>query len=624
MNYSASVRRAVTIERLAYGFALRKSARLGGIFQADEDRPVVVVLRLPAGSSLAEYAAAAEIMVAETPALISKIAVAAPKVPRKGAPDAEVICAEIKKPRSLMVVWPNGHDLPREIALAADRIVEVEEVRPSHLMAAVKATDGRLLDPAMARRLLAHSHADLFAALRRGRPFDVVLRRLDATKPAPEKAKDGPLIEDMVGFGEAKAWGQSLACDINEWKAGRLGWKDVDRGVLLSGPPGTGKTLYAGVLARTCGASLVATSVSRWQSAGHLDDTLAAMRRSFEDAAKSKPCILFLDEFDAIGDRATFRGGEHEIYWTQCVNLLLELMDGHERLEGVVVVAATNFPDKIDPAFRRAGRLDRHIGISLPDHAERRRLASEYFGDHLSERDFDRIAVATSGLTGADFERAGRDARRAGRRAGREIVIDDVLAHLPTPTVIVGPNRRTISLHEAGHAIVGAALEVGVLKTVAVPWETRGAQPAGFAHFEMDGAQLVNREMLLARIAMILGGRAAEEVILGTAYDGAGAGEGSDLHHASDLATMMVVQFGMGGSLSYRTVKSVADRDRVRADDRAVAARVERILAEQMKRAADIVRARRLAVQTVADILVEKGIVEGEEVHRILKQGAAA
>jgi cell division protease FtsH len=442
------------------------------------------------------------------------------------------------------------------------------------------------------------------------------VRALDGTASIEE----GLGLEVLVGYGEAKRWGLSLAEDIRLWKDGKLAWADVDRGLLLSGPPGTGKTMFAGALARSCEAHLVATSVARWQAAGHLDDTLKSMRKVFDEAVAQKPSILFIDEVDGIGDRVRLVGNEHETYWSQVVNFLLEMIDGHTRLDGVVIVGATNYPDAIDAALRRPGRLDRHIKISLPDHEDRKQLAFSYFGAHLSSGDVERIAAATAGFTGAHFEKAGRDARRVARRAGRPVSVDDILTVLPAPKRIAGDERRMIALHEAGHAVVGVRLGVGTLNTVAVPWEAHASQPLGFAQFQFEAGLPMERQSRLDHIAMTLGGRAAEEEILGTAFDGAGAAEGADLHRASDLATVMELQLGMGEGLAYFNLKSIEQRDRVRQSNRDVVARVERVLRQEMERSREIVRLFRPAIERIADILIVEAIIEGDEVRRIVQE----
>ncbi|PDT22315.1 AAA family ATPase [Rhizobium hidalgonense] len=613
-------RRTVTLERVTYGFALKTAARLGGAFKKTESgRQIVIVLRLPVGSAFDEYVAAASVMVREVEAL-RNFAVAAPRIGNKGGIDFQTISSDLKSRPSLLIVWPSGYAMPREIALAADRAVDVGPVRPFHLVAGAKQFASQNIDLAEARKMMEYPLSEVFAAFRTGRPASSVLARLTEMADNAPRPVDGPSLGDLVGYGEARTWGLSLAQDIGAWREGALAWTDVDGGLLLSGAPGTGKTMFAGALARSCGAHLVATSVARWQAAGRLDDTLKAMRKSFDEASTHKPSILFIDEFDGISDRARVVGTEHETYWTQVINFLLELIDGHERLEGVVVIGATNHPDAIDAALLRPGRLDRHIKISLPDNEERKHLARTYFGDQLSESDVEAIAAATAGFAGAHFEKTSREARRAARRTGRAVSIEDVLAALPVPKRIAGGERRMVAIHEAGHAVVGVRLGVGELKTVAVPWEAHASHPLGFAHFQFDENPLWDRQEYLDQVAVTLGGRAAEEMILGTAFDGAGAAEGCDLHKASDLATMLELQLGMGEGLAYFNLKSVEQRDRIRQNNTVVAARVERLLGREMARSREIVTRFRAAVEKIADILAEKAIIEGDEVRRIIRE----
>ncbi|NTG27187.1 AAA family ATPase [Agrobacterium rhizogenes] len=619
MNNLPQGRRTVTLERVAYGLTLKSAARLAGAFKKNETgRQIVIALRLPAGSAFEEYVAAASVLVRNDGGL-GHFTIAAPRLGNKGGVDLQTITSDLKVKTAVLIVWPSGYPMPKEITLAAERIVDVAPVRACHLVAAAKQFTGQTVDIAEATKMMEFPLSDVFAAFRAGRPASSVLARLSEAETIARPTAAGPRLEDLAGYGEAKTWGLSLAKDIDAWREGSLAWADVDRGLLLSGEPGTGKTMFAGALARSCCAHLVATSVARWNAAGYLNDTLKAMRKSFDEAIAHKPSILFIDEFDGISDRARIVGTEHETYWAQVINLLLELIDGHERLDGVVVIGATNHPNAIDAALLRPGSLDHHIRISLPDGEERKHLARAYFGEQLSDREVDAISAATAGLTGAHFEKAGREARRAARRNGGAVSIEDVMAVLPVPKRIAGGERRMVALHEAGHAVVGVRLGVGTLETVAVPWQAYFS-PLGFAHFRFDDDPLMDKQEYLDQIAMTLGGRAAEEVILGTAFEGAGAAEGADLHKASDLATKMELQLGMGEGLAYSNLKSVDQRDRARQDNPVVAARVERLLAREMERSREIVTRFRAAVEKIADVLVEKAIIEGDEVRRIIRE----
>lgn len=158
------------------------------------------------------------------------------------------------------------------------------------------------------------------------------------------------------------------------------------------------------------------------------------------------------------------------------------------------------------------------------------------------------------------------------------------------------------------------------MNTVAVPWETHAGQPLGFAHFEVEESQLRERQGCLDRIAVLLAGRAAEEVVIGSAFDGAGDAEGCDLHKASDLATRMEVQLGMGEGLGYFNLTSIEQRDRFRRNNPGVAARVERVLVREMERSREIITRFRSAIELIADVLVEKAIIEGDQVRTIVRE----
>lgn len=173
------------------------------------------------------------------------------------------------------------------------------------------------------------------------------------------------LVEEVAGYGEAKAWAMELGQDLALWREGQLGWAEMSTRLLLSGPPGTGKTTFAKALCNTLQVPLLATSVAQWLEPGYLGDVLKLMSNAFATARQHAPSILFIDEFDNIGSRGS--SDRYQDYWESLINRLLELLDGTGRSEGVVVIAATNRPEKIDPALLRSGRLERHVIIPKPD-----------------------------------------------------------------------------------------------------------------------------------------------------------------------------------------------------------------------------------------------------------------
>jgi cell division protease FtsH len=179
--------------------------------------------------------------------------------------------------------------------------------------------------------------------------------------------KDHLLVENLAGYGDAKRWALDLKLDLSTWHQGQVDWSDLSTRLLLSGPPGTGKTTFAKALCNTLQMPLVSTSVARWLETSHLGDVLAAMTTTFEHATKAAPCILFIDEIDNIGNRGGGSERHYDDYWSTLVNRMLELLDGASKTEGVIVVGATNNPEKIDAALLRSGRLERHIMIPMPD-----------------------------------------------------------------------------------------------------------------------------------------------------------------------------------------------------------------------------------------------------------------
>jgi hypothetical protein len=330
---------------------------------------------------------------------------------------------------STIVVWSDPSAIDSELLLFADAVVDTPLPSVRQMRAAFQR-NGVCLSFDDAEMLLSQTWSRLEFAFPPDRPVFAGLQRLRTC--SPEAAKGNGKSADVTsavgqfelhGFGDAAIWGAELAHDLASYKAGLLPWSDVDAGAIISGPPGTGKTRFAELLAQACAVPIVATSAAaRWQAQGALNDFLAAMKADFDKAASKAPSLLFIDEIDTFSDRGNYKG-QHLDYHRQTVNGLLEQLDGFQRRTGVVVIAATNFPEHLDAALRRPGRLGRHLEIRLPDAPTRERIFESIAGFPVPKCQADHFRRGTEGMSGADIEQVVRDARRLARKRGEAMVI---------------------------------------------------------------------------------------------------------------------------------------------------------------------------------------------------------
>jgi len=512
--------------------------------------------------------------------------------------------------------------IPPHFAAVANAIVDVPPRCTKRLAGAVWHLVGKHAADADTDCLAAHDTDVVSALLRTTRcpaRAAAALRKLAADAPPPAARPSGPRLEDLHGYGEAQAWGLDLARDLADWRSGTLPWADVDRGVLLSGPPGTGKTTFAAALARTCGAHFIAGSYAAWQSAGHLGDFQRALRKAFADARKHAPTILLIDEIDAIGSRASGDSHDRE-YSNKVIASFLEVLDGAEGREGVVVVGCANHPDDLDPALRRPGRLDRHIVIPVPDGKARLGILRHHLSGALAGEDLSAVVDLTEDWTGAALEKLVRDARRLARRHRRDMTVGDMLECLPSRVPVPEEARWRIAVHEAGHAVVG--LETAGDEIVSV--EVARMRTAGDERLRASVTWRADEDALLIapagsyldRIATVLGGMAAERVVFGDASDGSGGPEESDLAKATRLAAALEGSLGLGGTLTHLATLDQAHL--LATKDFTIRKSVEATLQECLKRAEAIVTERREDVLAVARAVMEREKLTGEEVREIV------
>ncbi len=364
-------------------------------------------------------------------------------------------------------------------------------------------------------------------------------------------AKTGVMFDDVAGIEEAKEELQEVVTFLKKPERFTAVGAKIPKGVLLVGPPGTGKTLLAKAIAGEAGVPFFSISGSEFVEM-FVGVGASRVRDLFKKAKENAPCIVFIDEIDAVGRQrgAGIGGGNDER--EQTLNQLLTEMDGFEGNAGVIIIAATNRPDVLDSALLRPGRFDRQIEVDVPDIKGRLEVLQVHARDKkiADEVSLDAIARRTPGFSGADLANLLNEAAILTARRRKDAVtmseidaaVDRVIAGMEGTPLIDGKSKRLIGYHEIGHAVIGTLVKGHdpVQKVTLVP---RG-QARGLTWFSpSDEQSLISRSQILARITGALGGRAAEEVVFGDSEITTGAG--NDLQQVSSMARQMVTRYGM-------------------------------------------------------------------------------
>ncbi len=415
----------------------------------------------------------------------------------------------------------------------------------------------------------------------------------------------------------------------------RLGGK-MPKGILLVGPPGTGKTLLAKAIAGEAGVPFLSISGSEFVEM-FVGVGAARVRDLFEQAKRHAPCIVFIDEIDAVGrQRGAGIGGGHDER-EQTLNQLLVEMDGFDTSEGIVILAATNRPDILDPALLRPGRFDRRIVIPRPDVKGRLEILKVHTKDKPLAEDVDLevIAKGTPGFSGADLANIVNEAALIAARKGKDKIEmedfeeakDKVLMGVERRSMIINEQeKRMIAYHEAGHALV-AKLIPGtdpVHKITIIP---RGMALGVTQQLPEEDRYLQTKEYLLKLITVLLGGRAAEEIVFKCQTTGAA----NDLERASDIARKMVCAYGMSeklGPLSFGKKDELVFLGRDLAISKEYSEKtaqeidqeVKRIVMECYDEAKYLLEENKKVLDAIADALLEKEVLSGEELDKILSQ----
>jgi cell division protease FtsH len=484
--------------------------------------------------------------------------------------------------------------------------------------------------------------AGLFFLFRRSNQMGGPGQAMDFGKSKARFAMDaqtGVMFDDVAGIEEAKEELQEVVTFLKKPERFTAVGAKIPKGVLLIGPPGTGKTLLAKAIAGEAGVPFFSVSGSEFVEM-FVGVGASRVRDLFKKAKENAPCIIFIDEIDAVGRQrgAGIGGGNDER--EQTLNQILTEMDGFEGNAGVIVIAATNRADVLDSALLRPGRFDRQIGVDPPDIKGRLQILNVHARDKKisPEVSLEAIARRTPGFAGADLanllnEAAILTARRRKDAMGMseiDTAVDRVIAGLEGKALVDSRNKRLIAYHEVGHAIVGTLMKDHdpVQKVTLIP---RG-QAAGLTWFTPDEEQtLVSRGQILARITTALGGRAAEEAVFGAAEVTTGAG--GDLQQVGGMARQMVTRYGMsnigqlaleGQSSEVFLGRSMGGGSQFSEDISAkIDQQVREIVQKCYQTALQIVYENRTAIDRVVDLLVEAETIDGEEFRRIVSEYTA-
>lgn len=427
------------------------------------------------------------------------------------------------------------------------------------------------------------------------------------TAPAPtinvERPRQ-PSLTRLAGVDAAKRFGQALAIDLAEYRAGRIEWSEIDPGCLLYGPPGTGKTTVARAIAAHCQVAFIPTSYAAWSDGEGSTDIIRRIRETFEVARKNAPCIVFIDEIDSFPRRGF--GAHNAGYFMVLTNTLLTEV-GASR--GVLVIAACNDIANLDPALMRSGRLDQKIEVPLPSPKDLAGILRYCVGvDAHRCRDIDRLALLCISRTGADIAKMVRKARRTAR-AGKTPLSDEHLEMAITEDLrkLTPAQRRVIAVHEAGHAAIAYRQKPDSEIVVSLA-------SAAAARSTDDDRVLKSREDLEEEIIVLLAGRAAEEVLLGQVTGGAGGSENSDLARASRIALDAIARRGMStqGHLFWYAPNGAPGLVETTCGHEADA-----WLGEVYQAAVAQIRHHAVFVAMIAYALMERGALQGEEFAHI-------
>ena len=521
----------------------------------------------------------------------------------------------------ILGVSQNLSYLPSAMKSSADIVLQISEPDDEMIRAAIKAATGRLPRSMPTGIAAGLDYADICGAIRCGSSAKACVDRLIAAKQSKSMQdpllKDVPRLEEMHGYGDAMVWGKSLIADLAAWRAGKLDFSAVERTAVLASPPGLGKTTFVRSLAKSAGIPFFATSVSAWFAggAGYLDSVIKQIDQVFADAAAVAPACILIDEIEQIPSRSNL--DRNAAWWIPMVGHMLLKLDSAASsvTSNLIIVGATNHPEKLDPALVRPGRLSKIIHISKPDARALEGIMRQHLHGDLQDEDLSLIAKLGVGATGADVTGWIKAARSTARQNNRPMQLQDLFDQAAPPETRSQQHVRRVAVHEASHAIVSHFLG-GVVESVTIVGRVPGE--GGSMTSSSSSSDALCREDMLNSVTVLLAGRAGEEVVLGNVSAGAGGGENSDLALATYRLAIMRTSLGLGDHLLHRASPSSALQ--LLTLDPTLARTVEEDLQRAYAVATEIIRTNVPLVEAVASALIKHRHLNGAQFFAICKR----
>ncbi|GJD34015.1 AAA family ATPase [Methylobacterium aerolatum] len=531
--------------------------------------------------------------------------------------EAELVKLMATGSRIAVVSWLPERYVSRAFIDGADMRVRLGHPTNEVLRSVIRQATGRRPRrmPASVQGL---DYPDYLAAIRVGDRAANCVARLEATaraRMAPAaNLEDVPLVCDLVGYGEAGSWALQVVASVEAWRRGEGIWPAGTLNACLASRPGLGKTTLLRSLGKSCGLPVVTTSVAGWfAGSGYLDDVLRRMQADLLRASASAPCILYFDEADALPSRS---GGDdrHSSYWMPILGALLSFTDGLG-LEGadasrIIIVAATNAPDRIDPAMLRPGRLGRVIRIAPPDAEALEGILRQHLGDDLANEDLSGVVSLGLGSTGAEARSWVESARLKARLDGRPMRVEDLVREVAPADARSDKAIWRCAAHEAGHAVCMHYADGHRVRRISIV--SNGQAGGHTISTPVDGATMSPKD-ISAVLVGLLGGRAAEDA-LGL---GLSSGAHHDLGEATSLAAAKTASFGMGGQLVRLAPMDRASGLLDRNEDLRLAVEVD--LQAAYAEALGIVRQHQSLVEGLARLLVAQRVVDETTFYRLVE-----